>query len=328
VSEKELESEVAAKAVSQPALEPRKIAVVGEIPFSGSALARALQKKGLSARVLCPDPQAEAATLAARDASISGAGVEIVRGDVGSEQALREVFTGAYGAIFLSPVTLAGRVCRAASHIEDVRRVVEAAEQASIRKLVYHSMLGASPESPSQTTRQAAEAEALVRAARCEDFTIQTGPLMGRGDGFLTHILQSIRSSSPIMTLRGYGSTRVQPLHVDDMARCCARFFVSPKEDLQPGVYRLGGPETLTLLDLVDAALARTGRAKLKIHLPLFILKMISSARANTRFAEEVALLFDVFFTEQNDAEKLLGADVRMMTAQEAQDEILTGAAV
>jgi uncharacterized protein YbjT (DUF2867 family) len=305
--------------------EPRKIAVVGEIPFSGAALVRALQNKGLSARVLCPDPISESAALAACDPN-SGASIETVRGDVGSPQALQEAFKGVYAAIFLSPITMSGRMYRATSHIDDVRRVAEAAEHAAIRKLVYHSTLGAALESPSQATRQAAEAEAIMRGSRCEDFTIQTGPLMGRGDGFLTRILQSVRSSSPIMTLQGYGSTLVQPLHVNDLARCVARIFSEQEGDLQPGVYRVGGPETLTLLDLVDSALERTGRSKLKIHLPLFVLKMISSARGNGRFAEEVALLFDVFFTENNDAVKLLGPGEKMITPKQAQDEILNAA--
>jgi uncharacterized protein YbjT (DUF2867 family) len=313
----------------KPAAEPkeaRKIAIVGEIPFSGAALVRALQRKGLSARVLCPDPQSETAALAARDPNAAGTTVDTVRGDVGSAPSLQEVFRGVYGAIFLSPINMSGRIYRPASHVEDTRRVSEAAEHAAIRKLVYHSTLGASPESPSQATRQAAEAEAIIRGSRCEDFTIQTGPLMGRGDGFLTRILNSVRNGSPFMTLRGYGSTLVQPLHVDDMARCCTRFFTDHVDSLQPGVYRLGGPETVTLLDLVDAALERTGRSKVKIHLPLFVLKMISTARGNSRFSEEVALLFDCFFTESNDAAKLLEPGERMITPRQAQDEILNTA--
>jgi len=313
----------------KPAEPRRKIAVVGEIPFSGSALVRALFEQGLSVRVLCPNEDAEQAVRQdVKGPPEPGApAVEVVRGSLESPQAVAEAMTGVYGAALLSPVTLAGRIYRPGTHVEDVRRVVDAAQNAAVRKLVYHSALGAHLKSASATLRDAAQAETLAQACRCEDFCVRTGPLMGPRDEFLTEILAQARSPSRFMAVLGYGSTALQPLHVRDMARCCATFCLPREDDMQPGVYCLAGPETTTVLDLVDKALARVGRSKLKCHAPLFILKLLTLIYKGGAFEERVNLLFDMFCTDHNEAAKLLGAEQKLVTVTQTQEEILSSTA-
>ena len=108
----------------------RKIAVLGEIPFAGRALVCALLARHLKPRVLCPDEDSERAIRAAG----GEAACEIVRGTLESPDAIAAVMEGAYGAVFLSPVGLHGRLYRAPTHLEDVRRVVAAARNTSLRK--------------------------------------------------------------------------------------------------------------------------------------------------------------------------------------------------
>jgi len=306
---------------------PRKIAVVGEILFSGKALITTLLRQGFSVRVLCQDEAADVAALSAKPSGGNGAGsIETVRGALDSGQAIEASLAGAYGVCFLSPITMRGRMYRGPQHVEDVRRLVSAAQNGAIRKLVYHSALGAHPQSQSLALRQAAEAEEIIHGAKCEDFRVRTGPLMGRGDGFLSEIVNSVRSSNPILRIWGYGSTTVQPLHVSDMAQCVARIFLDQPEALQPGFYCLAGPEITTLLDLIDSASARLSKSKLKIHIPLFALKLMTSLGQGTHFREQVNLLFDAFYTEQNDALKLLTPGRQLLTPKQAQEEILAGA--
>ena len=307
----------------------RKIAIVGEIPFAGKALVCALLRRGLAARVLCPDNAAETAIRDAEAASASkagSAGVEVVRGDLDSMDALKSTLQGAYGVCFVSPISMEGRIYRAAQHVDDVRRLVEAAQNAAIRKLVYHSALGAHPESQSRALQQAAEAEEVIHASKCEDFRVRTGPIMGRGDRFMTEIVKTAASSLPFVKVLGYGSTTVQPLHVDDFARCLTRFFVDQPEEMSPGYYSLAGPEALTLLDLLDIASERAGRMKFKFHVPLFVLQLMTSLNRAEGFKERVSLLYDTFFTEHNDAPKLLSPGESLITPKQAQEEILATA--
>jgi hypothetical protein len=61
---------------------------------------------------------------------------------------------------------------------------------------------------------------------------------------------------------------------------------------------------------------------KLKFHVPLFVLQLMTSMRTED-FKERVSLLFDAFATEQNDAPRLLDAGEKLITPQQVQDEIL-----
>ncbi len=306
---------------AKPPEAPRKIAVIGEIPFAGAALTGALLAGGLSVRVLCPDERSEAAVRGLPGAH--GATLETVRGSLDSVVVIAEVLAGSYGACFLSPITMQGRAYRAETHLQDVRRFLDGAEHAAIRKIVYHSALGAHPRAGARAVREAAEAEELVHGSRCEDFRVRTGPLMGCGDGFLTEIIGRMKNSAPVMGVMGYGSTLLQPLHAGDMARCVARMFKDGDDELRPGVYCLAGPETTTLLDLSDMAAEALGVMKLKLHVPLFILKLVATLRRGQRLEEEINLLFEAFCTDQNDAPKLLNAGEKLVTTKQAQHEIL-----
>jgi NADH dehydrogenase len=275
--------------------------------------------------VLCPDEKAELAALAARPPDSVAADeptVEIVRGGMDSSHSINEVMKGAVGLVLMSPVTMSGRMYRPLSHLEDVRRTIEAAENAAIRKFVYHSALGAHPQAVSRAMREALDAEALVSASRCEDYCMRTGPLMGRGDQFMSELNARARTGSPFMGIMGYGSTLVQPLHVQDMARCVTRFFIENPTELPPRIYALAGPEVTTVLDLLDLALENSNRLKFKFHAPLFVLKSLTSVVKDARFQERVALLFDLFYTDINDAPQLLDPGTALRTPKQTQEEI------
>jgi uncharacterized protein YbjT (DUF2867 family) len=321
------EAQAPAEPPQQRPGEPRrKIAVIGEIPFSGCALVQELCERGLAARVLCPDERAETAVQATVAALPEPQrNVETMRGSLESPGSLEEVMQGGYGVALLSPITLKGRMHRPQTHLDDLRRALAAAEKSGTRKFVYHSALGAHPRSNSRALRDSADAELLMQNSRSEDFCLRTGPLMGPKDDFLTEIIARAKARACCVGVLGYGTVALQPLHVRDMARCCLRFFAPGEEELHPGVYSLAGPETVSELDLLDDALARLGRIKLKFHAPVFVLKLLSGV-GGPAFDERVKLLSDVFSTEQNDAPKL-SSGVPLRTVKQAQDELLAAGA-
>ena len=308
----------------QPPPTPKVVAVVGEIPFTGLAIARELIRSGTTARVLCPDAETEAALTRACPAN-GLAELQCVRGTLESD-ALKSVLAGAYGVAFVSPISLNGRIYRGAQHLDDARRIAQAADAAGVRRLLYHSALGAQPVSPTLALSQAAAAEEIFAAMDCDTYRVRTSVVMGRGDGFQSEYVAQAKSGSPVMGMLGYGSTNVQPIHVNDLAKCVARVFDPSRGAISPGVLCIAGPEMTTPLDLADLALARLGRIKLKIHTPLFVLRTLAAVRGDAAFKEKVNLLFEGFCTDHNDAFKLLGASVQLITPQQSQDEILAAA--
>jgi NADH dehydrogenase len=301
-------------AETPPAEPPRVIAVLGEIQFAGAALAGILQSKGFAVRVLCPDDRAAAA--------LPPGTVDVVRGNLDSPDAIEQALRGAYGAAFLSPITLKGRMYRAAEHLEDVRRVVEAVRKVDLKCFVYHSSVSAHPNSPTRALSQAAEAEGVVSSLKCHVFRLRTSMLMGKGDGFLSELVEAAQGPALFMGIWGYGGTMVQPVHVNDMASCIARLFEDP--DIASSVVNVAGPELTTPLELIDSVLQRLGRVKLKFHAPLFILKLLTSMGSSAEFKEKVNLLLEAFYTDQNDSVKLLGSARKLVTPRQSQEEILS----
>ena len=315
-------TEPAAAPTPVPPPAPKVVAVVGEIPFAGLAIARELVLNGMTARVLCPDAETEAAVLRAKP-PVGLATLECVRGTLDSAESIERVMAGAYGVVFVSPITLTGRTFRGKQHLDDVRAVTSAAKAAKVERAVYHSALGANPLSTTQALSHAALSEELFNAMDMEVYRLRTSVLMGRGDHFQSEVIDSARAGSPVMGMLGYGSTMIQPLHINDMARCVARLFNPQSSLITPGVLSIAGPELTTPMDLTDLALERFGRVKLKVHAPLFVLKLLASVNSNAAFKEKVNLLFEGFCTDRNDLFRLLGGSYDLVTPRQSQDEIL-----
>jgi NADH dehydrogenase len=71
---------------------------------------------------------------------------------------------------------------------------------------------------------------------------------------------------SPFLPLIGGGVTRMQPAYVGDVATAVAE-AVDGKT--RPGaVYELGGPEVLTMREIMELILAMTGRDRMLVSLP------------------------------------------------------------
>jgi len=307
---------------------PRKVAVLGEMQFAGKAVVKALLEKGMAVRALCPDDKAELAvrSVASLDAA---ARIEIVQGGLDSDVRILEAMTGAHGAVLVSPVTLTGRMYRSKEHLDDVKRVAQAAEKAALRKLVYHSSSSAHPESRARCLSDAALAEGIIKESRCEDFVIRTPPLMGRNDGLVQSAIERIKQGSPFMSIWGYGGTEIRPLHTDDFGRCIQRVFSDEPNGLQPNVYLAQGPDRTSPLELYDDAAEKLGRFKFKFHLPLFLLRIVSGSRGGA-FAEAVELIFELDegrrAVVKPDTETLLGRGATLTTVRQTEDEILAGA--
>ena len=312
-------TDVAAASEVKP--DVRKVAIVGEIPFSGFEVARAMMGAGLVVRVLSPNSAIEAKLRELPNQQ----NLEIVDGELGNPTAVSSALEGVYGVCFVSPIGLAGRLYRGLEHIDDVRNVVQAAETHALRKLVYHSAVGALVGANSRALQDAAAAEEIITQSRCEDFRIRTGPLMGRADGFMTEIVNKAKGAGPFMTVMGYGGTLVQPLAISDFSRCMATLFLPRADGQANGSYALVGPETLSLLELTDSALAILKRGKIKFHAPLFALKAVAGISGSPKFKERVNLLFDAFAVETNDTAKLLGSESKLTSAIELQRMMIAG---
>jgi NADH dehydrogenase len=89
--------------------------------------------------------------------------------------------------------------------------------------------------------------------------------MFGPDDAFLNALAAIIRSS-PVIPLVGGGRTRLQPVHVLDVAEAVHRVMADPAA---PGTtYELGGETRPTLREIVALIAVRLGRGPLILPLP------------------------------------------------------------
>jgi NADH dehydrogenase len=143
-------------------------------------------------------------------------------------------------------------------------------------RLVHVSALGAGDEATSRYARAKAAGEAAVRAAVPDAAILRPSVMFGPEDHF-TNRFAALARMAPVLPLVGE-ATRMQPVFVGDVAEAVAD-AVDGKT--RPGaVYELGGPEVMTMRQVVEAILRIIGRDRLLLPLPFTL------ARLNAAFLQ------------------------------------------
>jgi NADH dehydrogenase len=152
-------------------------------------------------------------------------------------------------------------------HADLAARVVAAASQQQVPRLLHMSSLGASPQGPSRYLRSKAQAEEFVREAPSALATTIFRPsvIFGQGDSLTLRFASLLRMSRGLIPL-ARASARFAPIHVLDVVE--AFLCALHRDDTAGETYELCGPEILTLKQIVLlTAQAATLRARI-IPLP------------------------------------------------------------
>lgn len=135
--------------------------------------------------------------------------------------------------------------------------VAKAAAAAGAR-LVHVSAIGADAQSPSRYARAKAAGEAAALAAVPSATIFRPSVVFGPEDQF-TNRFAAMARMFPVLPLIG-GETRMQPVYVGDVATAIAD-AVDGKA--KPGAtYELGGPEVLTMREIIETILEITDRER------------------------------------------------------------------
>jgi uncharacterized protein YbjT (DUF2867 family) len=139
--------------------------------------------------------------------------------------------------------------------------------------MVHVSAIGADENSTSHYARAKAEGEKAVLAALPSATILRPSVMFGPEDEF-TNRFAALARLSPMLPLVGGGTTRMQPVYVNDVASAVAD-TVDGKA--KPGAtYELGGPEVLTMREIMEMILDITDRKRLLAPLPFGLAKLQS----------------------------------------------------
>jgi NADH dehydrogenase len=138
-------------------------------------------------------------------------------------------------------------------------------------RLVHMSALGVDATATSVYARSKAAAEQAVLATVPTATIIRPSTVFGPEDDFFNKFAALARFL-PALPLIGGGKTRFQPVFAGDVAAAVAAAVAG---EAKPGAtYELGGPEVMTLRELMQYVLATIERRRLLLPLPFGLAKL------------------------------------------------------
>jgi uncharacterized protein YbjT (DUF2867 family) len=144
------------------------------------------------------------------------------------------------------------------------RHVVEEAERAGVRRLVFVSALGAETGG-SEYLKSKRRAEQVVRGCSRPWVILRPAPVYGPGDRTLSALLNMVRTLPAIPVVDG-GAQRLQPLWHEDLGQAIAKAVDQP--DITGRALEIVGPEQASMNDVLDRIEGLAGRSPKRVPVP------------------------------------------------------------
>jgi NADH dehydrogenase len=125
-----------------------------------------------------------------------------------------------------------------------------ASRHAGVERFVQISGIGSDPESHSDYIRARGRGEEVVKTAFPGAVIVRPAVMAGADDAFISTIARLVRLL-PIYPLFGDGDTRLQPVHVEDVAEAVSR-LVSGQVAIDASIFECVGPRIYSFRELVQ----------------------------------------------------------------------------
>ena len=242
-------------------MDPDQVTVFGGTGFLGLMIVYQLLDAGHAVRIASRRP-ALPADLQRHDR------VEHCSADIRNDDDVARAVAGSRGAVNAVSLYVEQRDLRFTTiHVEGAARLARAASEAGVEHLVHISGIGADAGSRSAYIRARGEGEAAVTTEFRDALMVRPSVLFGPGDAFLRNLATLARL--PMVPLFGRGDTRLQPVHVADVAQAVATLFKEPPAGHR--VFELGGPDILTYRQIVNQVLEHLGQPRVFVPVPFFL---------------------------------------------------------
>ena len=236
------------------------VTIFGGSGFVGRYVARRMARAGWRVRVACRRPNE--AHFVRMYGSVGQ--VEPVFANIRSDASVEAALMGADAVVnCVGILAEAGANRFDAVQAEGAGRVARIAAAMGLRDMVQISAIGADADSHSDYARSKAEGEAAVRRHMPRAVILRPSILFGAEDRFFNRFAGMARRL-PMVPVVG-ADTRFQPVFVDDVAAAAQAALDGRAE---PGIYELGGPETLTFREMMERMLAEIRRRALIVSVP------------------------------------------------------------
>jgi NADH dehydrogenase len=204
--------------------------------------------------------------------------VEMVQAFAGDTISLGKAFTGADAVVHAIqfPNHPVEDPSRGRTYLEVDGKGTEAAARVArtlgVRRFVYLSGAGAGQNRPQPWFRAKDMAEAAIRASGMEYTLLRPSWIYGRHDRSMNRFVTFCRYL-PVVPVIGNGKTPVYPTYVKDVARCVVAAV--RRADATDKVFELGGPERLTMDEIIRTIQTALGKRRPLLHHPPGLMKLL-----------------------------------------------------
>jgi uncharacterized protein YbjT (DUF2867 family) len=244
------------------------VTVFGGSGFLGRHVVRALAKREYRIRVASRRPE-----LAGHLQPLGRVGqIHNVQANIRNPASIKAAMRDASIVVNLVGIlTEGGKQSFDAVQAQGAGAVAQAAAEIGAR-MVHVSAIGADANSESAYSRTKAVGEQNVLAAVPSASILRPSLVFGPEDSF-TNRFAALARIAPVMPVFG-AETKMQPVFVGDVARAVADAAAGKT---RPGaVYELGGPEVLTMQEIVEIVLKTIERERMVLPVPMGIAKLKS----------------------------------------------------
>ncbi|WP_314374362.1 complex I NDUFA9 subunit family protein [Sphingomonas paucimobilis] len=235
------------------------VTLIGGGGFLGRYVARELMRDGTRVRVAQRDPR-QAYFLRTQ----GGLGqTQFVAADIARPDTVARAVEGADAVVNLVGV-MGGNMQRI--HVDGARAVAEAARAAGVTALAHVSAIGADANGQAAYARSKGEGETAVRQAFPNATILRPSIVFGREDQFVNRFAGMV--SAPVVPILRAG-VKFQPVFAGDVGEAIAAALRHP-EAHGGRTYELGGPDVISMGELVRWIAQTLGRKPNFIELPDF----------------------------------------------------------
>ncbi len=152
--------------------------------------------------------------------------------------------------------------------------LVDAAKEVGVQRFIGISGVGADEHGEYPWLRYKWQEEQHIIATGVPYTIIRGSWVYGPNDVSLNRFLGFARWL-PFIPVIGNGKTPINPLFIDDLGTYVTAAV--ERDDLRGRIFELGGPDTLTMDEIVRAALKAAGKKRFILHQPKFLMKLVAS---------------------------------------------------
>lgn len=244
----------------------RLVTLFGGGGFLGRYVAQALFNTGARVRIVQRNPST---AVFLKPLAALGQ-IQFVAGDILDPKRVRAAAEGSHAVVNLVGI-LKGRFHEV--HAEGARNVAEAAAAAGAEALVQVSAIGADHEAQSGYLASKGEGEAAARAAFARATIVRPSLIFGREDNFVNRFAGLLRILPVLPVVRG--PMKIQPVYAADAGRAIAAAALNPGTHAGK-TYDLGGPQVMTMRELMQFICRTTEREKPLVDVPDAVARLMA----------------------------------------------------